>query len=342
VTADTLQNGVTAHDKSGTVIVGTAIRPEGTMSITENGSGIDVAQYASVDVNVSGSATAVIRDTIDAHGGTIREITTDEEIYIEPLSITSNGTYTASSGHAYDEVTVNVEGGGGFTVDEIAMRTISGTISGSATTIGAYAFYNCSALAEVSFPLCTTIGAYAFYTCSALTEVSFPLCTSIGASAFQNCSALAEVSFPSCTTIGAYAFYTCSALTEVSFPLCTSIYASAFQNCSALTTAVFSNSSTIQGIIYTYAFQSCYHLLSLYLLANTLYQLSVSSTTFVSTPIGGYTTSTDGVYGSIFVPASLYDAYISSTNWSYFSERFVSLTDTEIQNVLDYGTHNPT
>jgi len=267
VTADTLQNGVTAHDKSGTVIVGTAIRPEGTMSITENGSGIDVAQYASVDVNVSGSATAVIRDTIDAHGGTIREITTDEEIYIEPLSITSNGTYTASSGHAYDEVTVNVEGGGGFTVDEIAMRTISGT---------------------------------------------------------------------------AYAFYTCSALTEVSFPLCTSIYASAFQNCSALTTAVFSNSSTIQGIIYTYAFQSCYHLLSLYLLANTLYQLSVSSTTFVSTPIGGYTTSTDGVYGSIFVPASLYDAYISSTNWSYFSERFVSLTDTEIQNVLDYGTHNPT
>ena len=40
------------------------------------------------------------------------------------------------------EITDVSSGGGGYTVDEIAMRTISGDISGSATTIGNYAFFN--------------------------------------------------------------------------------------------------------------------------------------------------------------------------------------------------------
>ena len=49
------------------------------------------------------------------------------------------------------------------------------------------------------------------------------------------------------------------------------------------------------------------------------------TSTFTSTPIAGYTTSTGGVYGSIFVPASLYDRYISATNWVTYSSRFVSV-----------------
>lgn len=32
-----------------------------------------------------------------------------------------------------------------------------------------------------------------------------------------------------------------------------------------------------------------------------------------------------GVYGSIFVPASLYASYISANNWSAYSRRFVSV-----------------
>ena len=140
-------------------------------------------------------------------------------------------------------------------------------------------------------------------------------------------------------SIGSGGFIYCSSMTIATFPKCSTIGSYAFQNCRLLTAAIFNNSSTAQGIIYTYAFRSCYNLLSLYLLASTLYRLSVSSTTFISTPIADYTTSTSGVYGSIFVPVSLYDAYISSTNWSYFSSRFVSLTDAQISNVLASGTH---
>jgi hypothetical protein len=46
---------------------------------------------------------------------------------------------------------------------------------------------------------------------------------------------------------------------------------------------------------------------------------------FYSTPIGGRTTSTGGVYGSVFVPSSLYSSFITATNWTSISARIVSV-----------------
>jgi hypothetical protein len=46
---------------------------------------------------------------------------------------------------------------------------------------------------------------------------------------------------------------------------------------------------------------------------------------FYSTPIAGYTASTGGVYGSIYVPASMLESYKTANNWSYFSDRFVGV-----------------
>ena len=274
-------------------------------------------------------------------------------------------------------------GGGGFTADDIAMRTISGVVSGSAakvldyafrhcynlTTvnfpqagiIGSYAFTSCYNLTTASFQQAGIIGSYAFQYCSKLTTISFPQVSSIGYSAFQSCYSLTTASFPQAGIIGSYAFYYCFNLTTVSFPQASSIGNSAFQYCSKLTTisfpqvssiglyafancysltkVIFSKTSTAQGTIYTYAFRSCYHLTSLYLLASTLYRLSSNYTAFQSTPISNYTASTGGVHGSIFVRQSLYDAYISSTNWSYYSSRFVGLTDEQVEYVMEHGTH---
>ncbi len=55
----------------------------------------------------------------------------------------------------------------------------------------------------------TSIGNYAFYDCSGLTSVTIPnSVTSIGSSAFYNCSGLTSVTIPnSVTSIGSYAFY---------------------------------------------------------------------------------------------------------------------------------------
>ena len=142
------------------------------------------------------------------------------------------------------------------------------------------------------------IGKYAFAHCDMLTTASFPVATTIGSSAFAYCSSLATASFPVVTKVNASAFYACYMLTTASFPAAT--------------------------VIGNYAFRDCYHLTSLYLTGDTMAQLS-SVNVFGSTPISNYTASTGGVYGSIFVPASLYDAYISAANWSYYSSRFVSV-----------------
>ena len=291
-----------------------------------------------------------------------------ETMTVDPISITSNGTYSASSGHAYSPVTVSiptftptgtlsitengtynveafaqaevmVSGGGGITADDIAMRTISGVVSGSAVRVVDYAFRDCPNLSTASFPQVSSIGGYAFNYCTNLTTVSFPQASSIGIGAFQYCSNLSTASFPQVSYMETSAFQYCSKLTTASFPQVRTIGNYAFAYCRNLTTAIFNNASTTQGTIYTYAFRNCYHLISLYLLASTLYRLSVSHTTFQSTPISNYTTSTGGVHGSIFVPQSLYDAYISSTNWSYFSSRFVSLTDEQVDYVMEHGTH---
>ena len=193
------------------------------------------------------------------------------------------------------------------------------------TSIGTYAFYSCAGLETISFPACMSIGAYAFYSCAGLETISFSACTYIGDSAFSGCRNLTSISFPACTRINSLAFTNCTSLTSVSFPEVTWIASSAFLSCSSLALASFPKCS----IIYSYAFQKCYNLLSLYLITSSVCKLQHSNV-FSSTPIAGYTTSTGGVYGSIYVPMSLLSAYQASTNWTYFSSRFVGVNSEDV------------
>ena len=125
------------------------------------------------------------------------------------------------------------------------------TIPNSVTSIGQYAFANCSSLASVSIPnSVTSIGEYAFYNCSSLASVSIPSSvTSIGDSAFAHCYSLASVSIPSSvTSIGGYTFGSCSSLTSVSIPSSvTSIGKYAFFYCSSLASVSIPNSVTSIG-----------------------------------------------------------------------------------------------
>ncbi len=65
----------------------------------------------------------------------------------------------------------------------------------------------------------TSIGNYAFDNCSSLTSITIPgSVTSIGYCAFYNCSSLTSITIPdSVTSIGDYAFEYCSSLTSVTF-----------------------------------------------------------------------------------------------------------------------------
>ena len=126
------------------------------------------------------------------------------------------------------------------------------------TSIGDYAFYNCSGLTSVTIPnSVTSIGKYAFFKCSGLTSVSIPnSVTSIAEDAFYYCSGLTSVSIPnSVTSIAEDAFNGCSGLTSVTIPnSVTSIGERAFFKCSGLTSVTIPNSVTSIG---DYAFIGC-------------------------------------------------------------------------------------
>lgn len=188
------------------------------------------------------------------------------------------------------------------------------------TTIGDSAFAMCSSLRTANFPACTKISANAFANCSNLETVSFPACTEIGSSAFNNCSTrLTTISFPSCVSVSDNAFYFCRSLQTIDFPACKYVGSAAFSQCAKLSTASLPVCSWIRSS----AFQNCANLVELYL-TNVSDVTLLGNNALYGTPVGG-SSATAGRYGSIFVPASLYDAFCSASQWSSVASLIVSV-----------------
>ncbi len=128
----------------------------------------------------------------------------------------------------------------------------------SVTSIGSWAFLDCTGLTSVTIPnSVTSIGDYAFRWCTGLTAVTIPnSVTSIGDKAFYSCTGLTSITIPnSVTWISGYAFQGCTGLTSVTIPnSVTSIESYAFEGCTGLTAITIPNSVTSIG---SYAFSGC-------------------------------------------------------------------------------------
>jgi len=141
-------------------------------------------------------------------------------------------------------------------------------------------------------------------------------------------------------------------LPKVAFgPLLSSIYCPkmSFKNCSTL--GVFNNCPTLSKLLFENAnafasntnmttFYSCRSLESIYFFGEQVVQTNIYFTkatdVFDNTPIDKSTYFTPNRYGSIFVRASLLEEYKNDSFWSYIRDRFVGLTDQEIQDVIDH------
>ena len=186
---------------------------------------------------------------------------------------TSTGKLTISGTGAM----TNYSSGAPWYSSRSSIKTV--VIGSRVTSIGDYAFYNCSSLTSITIPgSVTSIGRYAFYYCTNLTSITIPdSVTSIGESAFRGrnlwnidvatgnpaYTSLNGVLFnkekttliccpggksgaysipDGVTSIGKYAFRSCTSLTSVTIPdSVTSIGGWAFSDCTSLTYNEYNN-----------------------------------------------------------------------------------------------------
>ena len=127
---------------------------------------------------------------------------------------TAGTLHVYGTGAMYD---YNGNNGGPFYLYRNDIQSVQ--FSGSITTIGKYAFYECRGLTEILIPdSIISIGDWAFRRCTALTETVIPASiTSIGDYAFFECSGPTEIVIPdNVSSIGDYAFGNCG-LTSAEF-----------------------------------------------------------------------------------------------------------------------------
>jgi hypothetical protein len=201
------------------------ILPSGTKTITENGTH-DAREYESVAVNVpipdgyikpSGTLNITKNGTYDVAEKASAVVSIPErEIVLQNKTIDENGTYTADEGYdGLGTVTVSVAGGTNTESEEVAAllsNTMTVLDNSLVTTLRTRVCQAATKLITVNLPNVTSLGAYAFYQCSNLETVTLPKLTTISTQTWYMCPKLEHVDCGQLGSITAQTFASCTAL----------------------------------------------------------------------------------------------------------------------------------
>ncbi len=189
----------------------------------------------------------------------------------------------------------------------LSVLDLSGATADKVDLIGEDAFSN-SKLTSISLPQnVTSIGGWAFQNCSSLKDITIPNSViSIGSTAFGDCTSLTSVTIStSVTSIGSSAFMYCSKLESITIPnSVTSIGGSAFLGCSSLAEVTIGKSVESIG---DGAFGGCTGLKSIRVEAQTPPQCGSDCFYECSTDI------------PLYVPCGTKEAYQAADTWSSFT-----------------------
>ena len=166
---------------------------------------------------------------------------------------------------------------------------LSGTTKAIASDFTSYLSVSTSDITGVSLPECRYIGEQTFQSFK-LTQVSLPKCEYIDKLAFHNCGSFYQINLPECRYIGYNAFQNCE-IYDASLPKCEYLGNGAFHNC------------WMESITIGYS-SVC----------------NINVDTFNGTDIARGT-------GSIYVPASLVEAYKSALFWSNYSSQIFPIPE---------------
>ncbi len=227
---------------------------------------------------VAVSAYVALADPVDADEGTLSDDSgkCGGNVWYTFTSSTGTLSITGSSKmfdynennhpgwYSYkSEVKTVVIGEGVSTIGRFAFYECSSltsiTIPSSVSTIGNKAFAYCTSIKSVDIPdTVSSIGIVAFAYCSSLESIKLPNgLTTINNATFEGCTSLKSIDLPdSLTILEPYAFNGCSSLTSVTLPDKVDLGAgSAFALCSSISEFVVSENSehycTVDGVLFS-------------------------------------------------------------------------------------------
>lgn len=219
-----------------------------------------------------------------------------------------------------------------------SLRNVS--LPSAVTTISASSFGHCYSLQSINIPpSVTTIKSNTFVECFSLSSVTIPQsCTTIETYAFSYCRSLRSVIIPDGTpTIGGYAFQYCSSLSSVEMPnSVTAIYTYAFYMCESLKSIRLS-----QGIATFDSYALAYIGAAKIVMPSAVTSISANAFAYdrytacfdfrasTAVPSLANTNAFAGILANtkIVVPDSLYDSWISASNWSTYASNIVKSSE---------------
>lgn len=300
------QNGTSTEDvkafataKINVNVPSTGITPQGTKTITENGTH-DVAQFAQAKVNVPVGITPAGTKEIEVtqNGEVTEDVTNFKNVHIV-TNVPSSGGGTGVPQEKYDALLMTFKQNNNqydFANDDI-------------TSLRDFAFYGDRYLRNAILQNVTQIGENAFANCKVLSTISADKLYNAGAKAF-NASGLTQAVFPRLEVFRSQAFAWCASLVKVKCDKAKTILDDAFNGCSKLKTIDMLGGGSISSPArnpLTY-FES----------------LVIRSTEKItSTDSLGWIPST----ASIYVPDTLVEQYKVATNWSQKASQIKSLSE---------------
>ena len=321
--------------------------PTGTVEINANGTGIDVAQYATADIAVPQPNGGKITLTQNATDVDIWNYETADVAVPQPtgkITITDNGTDIDVSQYATADVNVTVhlenfidliEGDVvHFDVPDGTTRIKNSLFSNDTTLeevtlpnslqeIGQYAFTGCTGLHTINFDTGLRYISQGAFSGSGLTTLNIPHNSGVNINndAFRGCTSLTTVTIDNSIS-GFYAFGGCTHLTTVEFKSnATATGANCFNGCTRLSTIIGGENLVALG---SSCFENCTSLTSLTINGSssinsafvkgcsnltTLYILATSIHTMNSGAFTGNTSLTDIYFAGSQATWESYNVY---------------------------------
>lgn len=209
-----------------------------------------------------------------------------------------------------DDFTLTDVSSGGYTIDDIISRNITGDIVYTGNVALPEGVLQNTAITSFYAPNVTAFnGANCFYGCAQLKSVSMPNNANNNESRsqiFRNCTSLETVNLPKVKHFGNATFYGDRALVNIALPALLRLQSEMFRNCTSLEVADFGNPDrTNQN-----TFNGCTSLNTIIIRSTSVCVLT-NVNALTGTPF-----ASDGTGGTLYVPNALISSYQSASNWS--------------------------